>query len=183
MRNDNFFELGGHSLLAVRLIERMRACGLHTDVRTLFTTRTLAELAGAVKSESDVVVVPPNGIPAECDSIEPQMLPLVALRAAEIACIVDTVPGGASNIQDIYPLAPLQEGILFHHLLATEGDPYLDEFVRALRAARMEEFVGGVAGDDRSSRRLAGRRLCGKGYRAGASRVARGAVRGRGGCA
>ena len=80
-RHDNFFELGGHSLLAVTLIERMRRIGLQLDVRTLFATPTLAELAAALDPQQTAVEVPPNRIPAGCDAITPEMLPLVELTA------------------------------------------------------------------------------------------------------
>jgi acyl-coenzyme A synthetase/AMP-(fatty) acid ligase/aryl carrier-like protein len=44
-RHDHFFELGGHSLLAVACTERLRAHGFALDVRQLFATPLLAELA------------------------------------------------------------------------------------------------------------------------------------------
>jgi amino acid adenylation domain-containing protein len=144
-RWDQFFELGGHSLLAIKLIGRMRRAGLHADVRALFTTPVLAELALAVGGASAEVEVPANGIPEGCESLTPEMLPLVELTQAEIDRIVAGVPGGAANVQDIYPLAPLQEGILFHHLLSEQGDPYLLSSTAEFDTrARLEQYLAAL---------------------------------------
>ena len=126
-RHDHFFELGGHSLLVVTLIERLRQQGLVADVRAVFAAPVLADLAAAIGSAAPTqrIDVPPNRITPECTAITPDLLPLVSLTQAEIDGLIAAVPGGVTNIQDIYPLAPLQEGILFHHLLQHEGDAYL----------------------------------------------------------
>ncbi|BDB20642.1 hypothetical protein cym2001_40070 [Pseudomonas sp. CYM-20-01] len=126
-RHDHFFELGGHSLLALQLVQRMRQVGLRADVQVLFGQPTLAALAAASEL-SDV------------DAPE-----LAELDPASLAPIVARIPGGAANVQDIYPLAPLQEGLLYHHI-TDERDPYqqqalfsfaqreqLDAFAQALQ--------------------------------------------------
>jgi len=126
-RHDNFFELGGHSLLALKVLEKMRHRGLTAQVRTLFQYPELATFAQALTqtSERQEVIIPPNRIPQDCQALQPEMLPLIELDDEEISAIEAAVPGGTSNIQDVYPLAPLQEGILFHHRLQEEGDAYV----------------------------------------------------------
>src|SRR6185437_4734698 len=102
-----------------------------------------ADLAKAVTPGAVVEFeVPPNLIPAGCKSISPQMLPLVVLEQDQIDSVARSVPGGASNVQDIYPLAPLQEGILFHHLLDLQGsDTYV---VSTLLSVSSRERVDGL---------------------------------------
>ena len=144
-RHDNFFELGGHSLLAMTLIERMRQSGLAVDVRALFVTPTLAGLAATAGGNAGIIEVPANRIPIGCEAITPEMLPLVDLSQEQIEEIVRGVPGRVGNVQDIYPLAPLQEGILFHHLMGGEGDPYLlGVLIGFASRARLEDYLGAL---------------------------------------
>lgn len=142
-RHDHFFELGGHSLLAVQLVQRMRDAGLRADVQVLFGQPTLAALAAA--SVGNEEQVPANRIPRGCTHITPDSLALAELDQPSLDSIVAGIPGGAANVQEIYPLAPLQEGLLYHHL-TDERDPYqqhamfscssreqLDAFAQALQ--------------------------------------------------
>ncbi|QSX79617.1 non-ribosomal peptide synthetase [Agrilutibacter solisilvae] len=149
-RHDHFFELGGHSLLVISLIERMRQRDLAVDARTVFMTPVLSAIAAQLTPAGPSVaheVVVPNPITPDTTTLTPDMLPLVRLTQGEIDRIVAGVPGGVANVQDIYPLAPLQEGILFHHLLDgdSEGDTYLLSSVLAFdERHRLDGFLAAL---------------------------------------
>ncbi|XP_031634343.1 uncharacterized protein LOC116347764 [Contarinia nasturtii] len=123
-RHDNFFALGGHSLLIVRMLSQLRQAGLDTNVREVFDAPSLAALAKTL-GHHKALIIPPNLITADSTKITPEMLPLITLPQTEIDALIAQVPGGVANVQDIYGLAPLQQGILFHHMMAEHGDPYL----------------------------------------------------------
>ncbi len=55
-RHDNFFELGGHSLLAVRMLEKMRRSNLQADIRTIFTTPVLADIAANTQEYGEILL-------------------------------------------------------------------------------------------------------------------------------
>ncbi|MFJ9845110.1 amino acid adenylation domain-containing protein [Kitasatospora sp. NPDC101155] len=165
---ESFFALGGHSLLAHHFADRLRERGLLCDPPSILRARDLAAIARAAQpmqtpalteptpiEPAPVTPVParsgtspvPAGIPAGTTRITSDLLPLITLTEQELATVVAAVPGGAANLQDVYPLAGMQEGMLFHHVRDGAHDPYvssgllsfadrdhLDRFTEALRA-------------------------------------------------
>jgi amino acid adenylation domain-containing protein len=88
-----------------------------------------------------------NSIPAGAAVITPGMLPLANLTAEQIGRIVGGVAGGAANVADVFCLTPVQEGMLFHHLMDAEdsSDVYvLPVVLRFDSRARLEGFLGAL---------------------------------------
>ena len=78
---------------------------------------------GGSAGDSGEVEVPPNLIPrVRGDHTGDAAAGELDRRRSSGSCAGARRSG---NVQDIYPLAPLQEGILFHHLMEREGDTYL----------------------------------------------------------
>ncbi|MEL6558755.1 MAG: amino acid adenylation domain-containing protein, partial [Bacteroidota bacterium] len=123
---DNFFELGGQSLLAIRLIARIQKLGYTVNIKDFYADPSIALLSTKLANVDSGYQVPKNGIIAGCTHLTPAMVTLADVSQEELERIMDQVPEGAANIQDIYPLSPLQEGIYFHHLVSDpdHGDPY-----------------------------------------------------------
>ncbi|KAG0195464.1 hypothetical protein BGX31_006206, partial [Mortierella sp. GBA43] len=89
------------------------------DGNIVFMGRNIEHPSTQSKVESILEITPLTG------KLTPEMLPLINLTQDDIDHIVEQTPGGVSNIQDIYPLLPLQDSILLHRLLATKGNSYL----------------------------------------------------------
>jgi amino acid adenylation domain-containing protein len=121
---DELILIGNQETLEPSLVSQVRA-----------HKASLLELIGKMSS----------GTLAPGTRITPEMVTLVELTQQEIDEVVQQVPGGAANIQDIYPLAPLQEGILFHHLMEGKGDPYLlGVMMRFASRERMDQYIEAV---------------------------------------
>ncbi|HVQ39486.1 MAG TPA: condensation domain-containing protein, partial [Pyrinomonadaceae bacterium] len=70
----------------------------------------------------------------------PSDFPLASINMAALDRIMSRV--GQLEVEDIYPLTPMQQGMLFHALMDKEGDAYLDQMLWQLEGElNLEAFA------------------------------------------
>jgi amino acid adenylation domain-containing protein len=111
--HDNFFDLGGDSILAIQVAIHAHKAGLSLNPRQIFQHQTVDELAAAVACA-------PQPLAPETSS-ENQPMALSRLTPQEL----EALPFDQADIEDVYPLTPLQEGMLFHSLMSPHSGIYL----------------------------------------------------------
>lgn len=102
---DNFFALGGDSILSIRVASRVHASGFDLSPRQIFlhpTVKSLAPLMRPIAEKLADLKEPPG-----------EQFALADLSQGQIAALKQEF----GDLQDLYTLTPLQEGMLFHCLL------------------------------------------------------------------
>ncbi|SDY75283.1 amino acid adenylation domain-containing protein [Nitrosomonas sp. Nm33] len=132
-RNDNFFELGGDSILSLQIVTQARRAGWKITPRQLFERQTIAALASVAEPLSESVIEAPSLAP---------LFERASLEDYLDADLLKTLPFGNDDIEDIYPLSPTQEGMLFHTLEAPGTGLYVNQIsveVKGLDAPRLAQ--------------------------------------------
>ncbi|HET6287832.1 MAG TPA: amino acid adenylation domain-containing protein [Amycolatopsis sp.] len=101
--DDGFLQLGGDSVIAMRLAARAAKAGLSLTLAEIFEHETPARLAVAAA----------RAVPVE----QPAARPLIVLSAEDEAELALAAP----EAEEIWPLAPLQAGLLFQSTLDDQG--------------------------------------------------------------
>src|SRR5580692_7297912 len=110
---DGFFDLGGDSIMSMQLVARARAAGRVFSPRDVFTAQTPAGLARVAQATG-----PAREAVADVGTGAPSDLPLVSLDQGQIE---ELEAGTAGGLAEVWPLPPLQEGLLFHALYDSDA--------------------------------------------------------------
>ncbi len=106
--NDNFFELGGDSIRSIQVLGRAQRAGVNFSLQKLFQKPTVSALVENLDEKTD-------------DEIETNAKPFSLISLAD----KEKLP---SDIEDAYPIARLQYGMIYHSDLDKESAIFHDVF-------------------------------------------------------
>ncbi|KAF0809374.1 peptide synthase [Alcanivorax sp. S71-1-4] len=122
-RADNFFDLGGDSILSLQIVARCQQAGWQITPRQMFECQTIAALAAVAE-------------PVQAMQVESERATLRDLLPAELC---DTLTLDETQIEDVYPLSPTQEGMLFHSM--EERGMYINQLSIAVEGLDAERLA------------------------------------------
>jgi acyl transferase domain-containing protein/aryl carrier-like protein len=132
--HDNFFELGGDSLRATQLASRLsQEFQVAITLRKIFENPTVALLSQVIEETVKSADVP-AGTGAQVSGTaghKPSQKFRVEISPRELEALLARGPTGDKDrtLEDIYPLTPLQEGMLFHVLSNPGSNLYMNQQV------------------------------------------------------
>ena len=122
---DNFFELGGDSIISLQMVSRARREGVLIEPRDCFqhqTIETLAAISRQVRPSKEA----PTPVRGSLSGLTSEQLEKLDLDW--------------SRIEDIYPLSPMQQGMLFHSLRDAGSGVYVNQVSVEIRGLDAERF-------------------------------------------
>ncbi|ASU38879.1 non-ribosomal peptide synthetase [Herbaspirillum sp. meg3] len=124
-RHDNFFALGGDSILSLQIIARMRQAGWKITPKQVFERQSVALLAAVAVALAPVVSDAAHGIGLQkhpADTLDMSLLssPLTSPQLAQL-------PVPQERMAALYPLSPMQTGMLFHSVYESGSAAYINQ--------------------------------------------------------
>ena len=117
---ENFFELGGDSIISLQAVSRAGALGLAFTPKQLFEAHTIRALA------------------AVAINAQPQVL--AAIQTLPFAQVPGAMQLDRSLLDDVYPLSPMQQGMLFHCIESPELNLYVNQLSVAVQGLQVARF-------------------------------------------
>ncbi|MFD1535397.1 non-ribosomal peptide synthetase [Nonomuraea guangzhouensis] len=111
---DNFFELGGDSITGIQLVTSAGRAGLRFTARDLFEHQSIHRLAESAVTFTDPACDMPASVPP----------PPTGAGAGVGVGARTAVSLPAADVEDVFPLTPVQAGLLYHSLADRDFDVY-----------------------------------------------------------
>ncbi|KAA0947673.1 amino acid adenylation domain-containing protein [Pseudomonas sp. ANT_H14] len=123
---DNFFALGGDSIVSIQVVSRAREAGLGLSPKDLFQHPNIRALA--------LRVVNLDGAEPEPEHVADQVLHSLSPEQ------VQALPIPMAQVQSLYPLSPMQQGMLFLGLNAPDAELYVNQLSLPVKGLQVERF-------------------------------------------
>ncbi len=107
--NHNFFSIGGDSIKSIQILSRLKSAGYQLEMKDLFQYPFISQLSNHVAKLAREVVLAPD---------DHSFVPLAPLEPW-----LELYPDAV----DVYPLSPMQAGMLFHALLDPFSHAYFQQ--------------------------------------------------------